>query len=198
MEVQISPASSFNTNHKNMLHGSPGQSALHCEPSPKRFKPDIKFNCIVCTDAYSDPNVLYEHMKANHPELYERESGQDFEDDDDMDDDLGSSSDDYDDYSSILEPICELRQVDDEQDIAQKAAIEQAILNERALLNEHHLKLQLQLQLQLKNHLQNQLQLQNSLIQPVNNDVTIVQPSTPNSSTVLRPLSLRKLGFGVF
>lgn len=130
-------------------------------------------------------------MKANHPELYERESGQDFEDDDDMDDDLGSSSDDYDDYSSILEPICELRQEDDEQDIAQKAAAEQA------LLNEHHLKLQLQLQLQLRNHLQNQIQLQNSLIQPVNNDVTAVQPSTPNSSSVPRPLSLRKLNYGI-
>lgn len=157
-------------------------------------------------------------MKANHPELYERESGQDFEDDDDMDDDLGSSSDDYEDYSSILEPICELRQEDDEQVVTQKPTaeqltehdeinetailnaramlVEQAVINENAslkeqgLLTEHHLKLQMQLQFELRNHLEKQF---NSLIQTVKKDVPVEQPPS-----LLRTLSLRKLHFVKF
>lgn len=218
MEVQISPASTFNANNTNILHGSSvGQP---CEPpDSKRFKSDLTFHCIVCSDIYNDPNVLYEHMKLRHPELYERDhNGQDNDDVYDIDDessneknglaetnDLDDSDTDmdfidehYSDLSSILEPICELRQVDDDDDecvengfSAQTGFTVNGTIPQLNFTNEHQLRLQLQLQLQLQNQLmqQSQLALMNGGVAQTQ---TNGDSQTKHNSEPIKPLTLRK------
>ena len=63
MEVQMSPAPQFNGNNQTMIR--PSASSPY-EPTSKRFKSDLTFQCIVCSDVYDDPNILYEHMKMKH------------------------------------------------------------------------------------------------------------------------------------
>lgn len=177
MEVQISPASSFinNNKSKNRLHASMSQSY---EPSSKRIKSDLTFHCIVCSDIYDDPNHLYEHMKKQHPELYERENGASSNDEEifhldeedgidfvnGIDSEHELSDEDYIDLSRLLEPICELRQ-DDEDDVlpAQNGInqLHQVNTNENRMVSEDQIRFQLQLQMQLQNHLM-QLQLNNA------------------------------------
>lgn len=219
MEVQISPASTFNANNKNILHG---QSVMGqpCEPSsePKSFKSDLTFHCIVCSDVYNDANVLYEHMKLRHPELYERDHvSQDNDDIYDIDDDSSNEKygptemnehdtsdtdmdfidEHYSDLSSILEPICELRQVDDDDD---ECSIENGISSQSGITlngtipqlnftNEHQLRLQLQLQLQLQNQLLQQTQLasMNGNVSKRSDDIQMKSDSNAN-----KPLTLRE------
>lgn len=180
MEVQISPASSFNNNDKstNLLRASMSQPY---EPSSKRIKSDLTFHCIVCSDVYDDPNHLYEHMKKQHPELYERENGTSSNDeeifnlDEDgvdymngIDSEHELSDEDYIDLSRLLEPICELRQ-DDEEDVVPTQNGHSNGVNQlhqensigNRMITEDQIRFQLQLQMQLQNHLM-QLQLNNA------------------------------------
>lgn len=207
MEIQISPASSFIGNSGNRLHASTSKSY---EPNKKRFKSDLTFHCIVCSDVYDDPNVLYEHMKQKHPELYagteNDEDGFDEEENNVEKDFLNCFDSEHElsdeelvDLSRLLEPICELRHDgDDEDEIVQNGSMLSngnigpsgtinPLLNQ--LSNEQQLRLQLQLQMQLQQHLQ-QLQQVNNLKQANSQlDVTL---KTANGN-VVRPLTLRKL-----
>lgn len=180
----------------------------------KRFKSDLTFHCIVCSDVYNDPNVLYEHMKVRHPELYERDhNSQDNDDVYDIDDDedekncladaneLDASDTDmdfidehYSDLSSILEPICELRQVDDDDDecienvhSAQSGITINGTIPQLNFTNEHQLRLQLQLQLQLQNHLMQQSQM------AAMNSGAVAHAQT--NSIAGKPLTLREYTF---
>lgn len=185
MEVEISPAASFNANHQNIMHGAAtqnglnGLNGLNGESAAKRFKTDLQFRCIECNDAYGDPNTLYEHMRGKHPELYERTDV-----DDDEDDQMSTTSDDFGDYSSILEPICELRQDDDEELLN---LTPQMNAEPKKDFNDPHL----QLQLQLQNHIQNQLQMHNFLQALANQGITN-EKANEAIAYVLRSLGLRK------
>lgn len=231
MEVQISPASSFNAKNTNMMHGHGHTTTSQShEPSAKRIKSDLSFHCIVCSDIYDDPNVLYEHMKERHPELYERENGQDNDDvygiDDDDDNDVTDGFGAYDsdqefdneidsDLSRLLEPICELRQEDDEDDVNfiensnhmlvttngsanHSISTPVQINTENGLANENHLrlKLQLQLQLQLQNHLLQQNKLNQSEMQAV--IMAMDNPQKSPNGQIARPLLLREYNFEYF
>lgn len=201
-----------------MLHGpTVGQQ---CEsPDTKRFKSDLTFHCIVCSDVYNDPNVLYEHMKLRHPELYERDHNSQDNDDvydiddessnekngltepnelDESDTDMDFIDEHYSDLSSILEPICELRQVDDDEDEcvengqsqAQSGITINGTIPQLNFTNEHQLRLQLQLQLQLQNQLlhQSHLASMNGAPKQLNGD-SQVKPD----SVASKPLTLREL-----
>lgn len=195
MEVQISPASQFNGSNQNMIRAS--ASSKSYEPTSKRFKSDLTFQCIVCSDVYEDPNILYEHMKLKHQELYEVEDGENgFESDSEHE----LSDEEYLDLSRLLEPICELRQVDDEEDndndddkkppsLHQPSDVIAQLMQNTALgmpMNEEHLRLQIQLQMQLQHHL---LQLQaNSEKRQQKQNVH----RKSNNQSMEKPLSIRK------
>lgn len=200
MEVQISPAPLFNGSNQNMIRAS--ASSQSYEPSSKRFKSDLTFQCIVCSDVYDDPNILYEHMKVKHQELYEGEDGENgFESDSEHE----LSDEEYLDLSRLLEPICELKQVDEDnvsdhdnhyESPAPASSLQQpsnviAQLMQNNLLgmpmNEDQLRLQIQLQMQLQHHLL-QLQANNEKQKPKQN---INQKL--NNRAAEKPLSLRKL-----
>lgn len=167
MEVQISPAPLFNTGNQRMIRSSPSSSQPF-EPISKRFKSDLTFHCIVCSDVYDDPNVLYEHMKSQHHELYDDAAGRS-DDENGFESDSGHelSDEEYHDLSRLLEPICELRQVDEDDETqnanfnCQPPNVIAQLMQNNALsggqMTEEQLRLQIQLQLQLQNHL---LQLQ--------------------------------------
>lgn len=202
MEVQISPASLFNASNQNMIRSAAVPSF---EPSSKRFKSDLTFQCMVCSGVYDDPNTLYEHMKSKHHELYERSDaeGSAGENGFESDSEHELSDEEYLDLSRLLEPICELRQEDDDNDDEQPNnqntnfdqqpanIIAQLMLNNAfasGQLSEEQLRLQLQLQMQLQNHL---LQLQmncmkNEKQQPTRSVVK------QNKQNLIKPLSLRK------
>lgn len=185
-----------------------------CEPEDsKRFKSDLTFHCIVCSDVYNDPNVLYEHMKLRHPELYERDhNSQDNDDVYDIDDessnekngpaetheldpsdtDMDFIDEHYGDLSSILEPICELRQIDDNdaECVENGYSVQSGItlngtIPQLNFTNEHQLRLQLQLQMQLQNQLLQQSQLASMV--PTNGDSQL-----KGISNASKPLTLRK------
>lgn len=116
MEVQISPVYS---NSSQSLLQLPKQQISNCNADVterKRFKSDLTFHCILCSDVYDNPNVLYEHMKIRHPQLYERD---DLNGMPGADEEYKSETSDDDEYEynvSLMEPICELKQ--DEEDMA--------------------------------------------------------------------------------
>lgn len=196
MEVQIPPALQFNGNQA-MIDALSSQSSYG--PAAKRFKSDLTFQCIVCSDVYSNPNTLYEHMKSKHQELYEG-VGENCETDSEHE----LSDEEYLDLSRLLEPICELRQVDDDDDdnsehdddddekkskqttnVGEAAnAIAQLIGSQ---INEEQLRFQLQLQMQLQSHL---LQLQMNGGIPATKQV-VDQRIQPNENPK-KSLSLRK------
>lgn len=199
MEVQISPAPQFNGSNQTMMRAS--ASSQPYEPTTKRFKSDLTFQCIVCSDVYDDPNVLYEHMKLNHQELYE---GDDGENGFDSDSEHELSDEEYLDLSRLLEPICELRQVDDDDDadhddesndaptssLNQPSSVIAQLMQNSALgmpLNEEQLRLQIQLQMQLQHHL---LQLQAT---SENQQKKQNEHQQSNNRSVEKPLSLREL-----
>lgn len=180
MEVQISPAASFNAADRKMLRESSKKSF---EPMAKRLKSDLTFQCIVCNDIYNDLDAMYDHMRNQHPELYAHENEEVI----DLDREFGNNEDvahidldhelsdeEYTDLSRLLEPICELRQIDDddENDFVDK-------LNASESTTEEQLRLQLQLQLQLQKRL---LQLQ------MNKSTSL----TNGGGMIGRPLTLRK------
>lgn len=111
MEVQISPV--FSNSAQSLL--LPNQQITNCSVDAierKRFKSDLTFHCILCSDVYDDPNILYEHMKIRHPHLYERDELNNM-----IEEEYEEKTDDSDEeyeYSSIMEPICELKQADDD------------------------------------------------------------------------------------
>lgn len=197
MEVQIYPAPLYNGNSQNIIRT---QQTQPYEPSPKRFKSDLTFQCIVCSDVYDDPNILYEHMKKQHKELYE--SGDDvcsgggngF----DSDSEHELSDEEYLDLSRLLEPICELRQ-DDEDDepqqmnSCQSSSMIAQLMQNHAIgmaMNEEQLRLQLQLQMHLRNHLL-QLQMSNKIEhRPLMTHVDQHQKENDRSNG--KPLTLRK------
>lgn len=118
MEMQVSPVVYFDSKCQNMQQDSESTSL---EPMPKKLKSDFTFQCIVCNVVYSDLDVMYEHMKNQHPEMYAQSNQQlasefrngnmdsNFEHDQDM------SDEEYSDLSRLLEPICELRLIDDNE-----------------------------------------------------------------------------------
>lgn len=159
---------------------------------------------MVCSDVYDDPNKLYEHMKCKHHELYERSDaeGSAGENGFESDSEHELSDEEYLDLSRLLEPICELRQEDDDDveqpnsqstnSNQQSANIIAQLMQNNAFaggqLTEEQLRLQLQLQMQLQNRL---LQLQmnsmkNEKQQSTRSDVK------QNNQNLIKPLSLRK------
>lgn len=196
MEVQMSPAPLFNGNSPNMICGSAKQPQQQSfEPPSKRFKSDLTFQCIVCSDVYDDPNILYEHMKKQHEELYEHsEDVSGGENGFDSDSEHELSDEEYLDLSRLLEPICELRQDDDEKDDEPQVVVSRQPPNVLAQLmenhafgmamNEEHLRLQLQLQAELQNRL---LQLQMTGMMEQSNQ------SDKQHRSRETPLTLRKL-----
>lgn len=200
------------------MHGATvGQQ---CEPpDTKHFKSDLTFHCIVCSDVYNDPNVLYEHLKVRHPELYERDhNSQDNDDVYDIDDessdekngptetnehdasdtDMDFIDEHYSDLCNILEPICELRQFDDDDDevVENGHSIQSGItlngtIPQLNFTNEHQLRLQLQLQLQLQNQLLQQTQLASmnggAVPTQLNGNAQVKQDTVPS-----KPLTLRE------
>lgn len=155
MEIQISPISAFKAKNE-------------CESASKRFKSTVTFHCIVCNSVYEDPNVLYEHMKVRHPELYERDGEPNNDELFDLDADETNrsgyfdcemSDDEYVDLSRILEPICELRHDGDEENVNESAKndFHQLIQPNGYRPDEERLRLQLKLQLQLENNLKQEL-----------------------------------------
>lgn len=195
MEVQMSPAPPFNGGNQNIIRSA---SAQPFEPTSKRFKSDLTFQCMVCTDIYDDPNLLYEHMKSQHHELYERSDAEGSASENwfDTDSERELSDEEYLDLSRILEPICELRQEDDDDEPPNSnsngqpsniiAQLLQSNAFESGQLTEEQLRLQIQLQMQIQNHLL-QLQMNGGLPQKNQND----QKQSNHNKT--KPLSLRKL-----
>lgn len=188
MEVQISPAPQFNGN-SSMIDGS---SSPAYGPSAKRFKSDLTFQCIVCSDVHNDPDALYEHMKTKHRELYECAEGSAGENAD-TDSEHELSDEEYLDLSRLLEPICELKQVDDD-DVENEHEQPTNNVNANAAnaiaqlfgtqMNEEQLRFQLQLQMQLQSHL---LQLQMNQAFPQMNQLA---PKTNGKAK--KSLALRK------
>lgn len=199
MEVQISPAPLFNGNSQNIIRTQQSQSY---EPTSKRFKSDLTFQCIVCSDVYDDPNILYEHMKKQHKELYENgddiySGGNGY----DSDSEHELSDEEYLDLSRLLEPICELRQEDDDDNNGvepqqinsiQSSNVIAQIMQNHAIgmaMNEEQLRLQLQLQMHLQNHLM-QLQMNSKIEQrPLKQSD---QHQKENNRSNGKPLRLRK------
>ncbi len=115
MEVQISPV--YSNSAQSLL--IPSQQISNCNvdvTERKRFKSDLTFHCILCSDVYDDPNVLYEHMKVRHPQLYEHDELKNMIEEDDEDKSSDNSDEEYEYNVSIMEPICELKQADDEME----------------------------------------------------------------------------------
>lgn len=213
MEVEISPAPLFNVGKSNITRSIVGQSF---EPSSKRFKHDLTFQCMICSDVYNDPNTLYEHMKSQHNELYERSDaeGSAGENGFESDSEHELSDEEYLDLSHLLEPICELRQIDDEDDDDGDGDGDEQSVNQNSNLNfqpaniiaqlmqnnafnggqitEEHLKLQLQLQMQLQNHL---LQLQMNIAKGETPQLKQIDAKQSNRS-LINPMTLRE--FNIF
>lgn len=148
------------------MHASASQPY---EPSSKRFKSDLTFQCIVCNTIYDDPNSLYEHMQSKHQDLYGHEDGNAADSSFDSDSDPELSDKEYLNLSRLLEPICELTQEDDDNEpqntnFDASNVISQLIQNNpfAAGLNEEQLRLQFQLQMQIQNHLL-QVQMNNAM-----------------------------------
>lgn len=74
----------------------------------------FNFHCSICNDLYDDPSELYEHMRKRHSELYLPASGTEVYDLDDDDSELDINDEDYSSLSQLLEPICEIQQIDED------------------------------------------------------------------------------------
>lgn len=99
MEVQI--ASQFNDNHNTH---STMRAPTAFQPMSKHFKSDLTFQCMVCSETFDDPSSRYEHMSNQHRDLYDNGFGADS--DDDFNEDL----------LRLLEPICEIKLIDEKDD----------------------------------------------------------------------------------
>lgn len=114
MEMQVLPVDYFDSKCQNVQKHSE-QTSL--EPMPKKLKSDFSFQCIVCNVVYSDLDVMYEHMKKQHPEMYDQSNqhlASEFSNgnaDSYFEHDHELSDEEYSDLSRLLEPICELRLV---------------------------------------------------------------------------------------
>lgn len=114
MEVQISPV--YSNTAQSLLVKPNKQQINNCNvdvTERKRFKSDLTFHCILCSDVYDDPNVLYEHMKIRHPQLYERDELNDMIEEEEEEEKSDDSDEEYEYNVSLMEPICELKQDDD-------------------------------------------------------------------------------------
>lgn len=162
------------------------------EPVAKKLKSDLTFQCIVCNNVHSDFDAMFEHMRYQHPELYEHENERISceensgvgDENSQLDFDHELSDEEYSDLSRILEPICELRQIDDDEpsDIQDYKGREAEVLENSDSISTSLLSEELRL------HIQLQLQLQNRLLELRKNNCRIGK----NSSLLGRPLSLRK------
>lgn len=100
------------TNAYNVMQTMPSSS---CDPSTQIFQPDLSYNCIVCGDINENPNDLYEHMRQHHSEMYEpSQSTEAYDVEDDDSDDFDIDDEKYSDLSRLLEPICEIHQLDED------------------------------------------------------------------------------------
>uniref|UniRef100_A0A0A1XSI4 Zinc finger protein 846 n=1 Tax=Zeugodacus cucurbitae TaxID=28588 RepID=A0A0A1XSI4_ZEUCU len=76
-------------------------STSHANP----LQPDLTFHCMCCTAYFENPYILYQHMNSEHPQPQESgESGNTASDDDDQD------------YSWVLEPVCEIVDMEGDDD----------------------------------------------------------------------------------
>lgn len=114
MEVQISPVSTFAVAHNTQYN-----TISTDESDTSRVKSDFRFRCIVCSNEFDQANQLYEHMRCEHPELCGNVNVASADNDIDISDDEFE----YGEYSSIFEPICELRQLDDSEVVIHDGAI---------------------------------------------------------------------------
>lgn len=197
MEMQISPAPLFyGSNRKNTSHASAQEN--YYESTSKRFKVDLTFPCIVCSDVYDDQDTLYEHIKVKHQKLYEFEDESGGENGFVSDSEHELSDEEYLDLSRLLEPICELKQEDDEDfdvvsqkfdcrsysEIAQQIPINPS----RMPMNGEQLQLQIQLQMQIQNYLL-QMQTMNEAAKPPKKNG---HKKPKERCTIEKPLLLRK------
>lgn len=121
MEMQVSPAVNFvNCKTPNIQQASVSTSE-QLEPMHKKLKSDYTFQCIVCNVVYSDLDIMYEHMKKQHPEMYAQSNQQlapefvNGQADPNLEHDHELSDEEFLDLSRLLEPICELRLIDDNE-----------------------------------------------------------------------------------
>jgi hypothetical protein len=100
----------------------------------QRLPPDLSFSCLFCHFIFDDPNLLFGHMENVHPELMERKKDAEdildnsnqtkqynenvsvskteiinLSEDDNVDYD--ENMEDFDELSSLMEPICELSEM---------------------------------------------------------------------------------------
>ncbi|CAD7001510.1 unnamed protein product, partial [Ceratitis capitata] len=59
--------------------------------------PDLRFHCMCCSAFFVNPYILYQHMNSQHPQPLESKE-----------EDKTASEDDDQDYSWVLEPLCEI------------------------------------------------------------------------------------------
>lgn len=98
----------------NVYNVPQNASSSTYEPNTKKFKSDLSYNCIVCGDINENPDELYEHMRQHHSEMYVPTHTAEVFNLDDDDSDFDINDDEYSDLSRLLEPICEIHQLDEE------------------------------------------------------------------------------------
>lgn len=198
MEVQISSAPQFNAIDQSVMRVPPT-----FQPLSKQFKSDLLFQCMFCDETFGDPSQRYEHMSSHHNDSYG--NGYENDSDDEISEDL----------SRLLEPICEIRLIDDdanENDDKHKEPPNLNTVNHQPLIpaklmessdpviNEQlRLQIGLHIQMQLQQHLMQsrlngmmQLQQQQPPLQPNQNQQ--MQQTNGNQGQPL-PISIRKIEF---
>lgn len=103
MEVHISPFHGINPNLPLTI------TPIMKSSNEQRFSgPDLTFHCMCCGDVFDNPQMLYQHMSKCHSNLNGHQQLKNEEMDEDDEDSF--------EYSSIMEPICELVHSDDDDD----------------------------------------------------------------------------------
>lgn len=192
MEVQISPSPQFNgSNDPGIMRVPPA-----FQPLSKRFKSDLAFQCMVCNATFDDPTSRYEHMDSQHRDSYG--NGFDSDSDDEINEDL----------SRLLEPICEIKLIDEDEssDLQSTNAENQHLSNVPANLlgsngqvvgEQFGPQIGLHVQMQLQQHLiQSQMNNAQHFTQPQlqpNQDVQL-KTSNNNHQNQPTPSSIRKFG----
>ncbi|XP_053959642.1 zinc finger protein 391 [Anastrepha ludens] len=75
------------------------------KPDQRPPQPDLTFHCMCCPAYFVNPYILYQHMNSKHPLPPEAEE-----------DNKTASDDDDQDYSWVLEPVCEIVDMGGEDD----------------------------------------------------------------------------------
>lgn len=202
----MSPAPQFNGNNDQSIMIVPAAY----QPLSNDPKSDLAFQCMVCNATFDDPTQRYEHMSSQHGDLCG--NGFDCDSDDEISDDL----------TRLLEPICEIKLIgEDDGELQSTDAGNQHLSNVpvnsfgnngqvtgEQLGLQIGLHVQMQLQLALQQHLM-QAQMNGTrqfiqppppqpqaqpLLQPQPQPNQNVQMQTTNSNqSQLAPLPIRKL-----